>query len=84
MRNVDFWVGFIETSENEIETGIETEIETQFYSKTEFESNLIKHTIRKVKILSKNSILTKPQYFHEFFTQIYFDNFFFYIKVVNS
>ena len=27
------------------------------------------HTIRKVKFLSKNSILTKPQHFHEFFTQ---------------
>ena len=26
-------------------------------------------TIRKVKFLSKNSILTKPQYFHEFFTK---------------
>ena len=33
------------------------------------------HTIRKVKILSKNSILTKLQHFHEFFTQILFDNF---------
>ena len=33
------------------------------------------HTIRKVKFLSKNSILTKPQHFHEFFTQIFFDNF---------
>ena len=30
------------------------------------------HTIRKVKFLSKNSILTKPQHFHEFFTQIFF------------
>ena len=30
------------------------------------------HTIRKVKYLSKNSILTKPQHFHEFFTQIFF------------
>ena len=27
------------------------------------------HTIRKVQFLSKNSILTKPQHFHEFFTQ---------------
>ena len=27
------------------------------------------HTIRKVKFLSNNSILTKPQHFHEFFTQ---------------
>ena len=26
------------------------------------------HTIRKVKFLSRNSILTKPQHFHEFFT----------------
>ena len=34
------------------------------------------HTIRKVKFLSKNSILTKPQHFHEFFTQFFFDNFF--------
>ena len=29
------------------------------------------HTIRKVKFLSKNSILTKPQHFHEFFTPIF-------------
>ena len=43
-----------------------------------------KHTIRKVKFLSKNSILTKPQHFHEFFTQYFFDNFSREIKVVNS
>ena len=42
------------------------------------------HTIRKVKFLSKNSILTKPQKFHEFFTQFFFDNFSREIKVVNS
>ena len=41
-------------------------------------------TIRKVKFLSKNSILTKPQHFREFFTQIFFDNFSHEIKVVNS
>ena len=29
------------------------------------------HTIRKVKFLSKNSILTEPQHFHEFFIQIF-------------
>jgi len=29
------------------------------------------HTIRKVKFLSKNSILTEPQHFHEIFTQIF-------------
>ena len=34
------------------------------------------HTIRKVKFLSKNSILTKPQHFHEFFTQIFCWQFF--------
>ena len=34
------------------------------------------HTIRKVKFLSKNSILTKPQHFHEFFTQFFFWQFF--------
>ena len=34
------------------------------------------HTIRKVKFLSKNSILTKPQHFHEFFSQIFFWQFF--------
>ena len=34
------------------------------------------HTIRKVKFLSKNSILTKPQHFHEFFTQNFFWQFF--------
>ena len=31
--------------------------------------------LQKVKFLSKNSILTKPQYFHEFFTQIFLTNF---------
>ena len=34
------------------------------------------HTIRKVKFLPRNSILTKPQHFHEFFTQIFFWQFF--------
>ena len=29
------------------------------------------HTIRKVKFLSKNSILTKTQHFYEFFTHIF-------------
>ena len=42
------------------------------------------YTIQKVKFLSKNSILTNPQHFHEFFTQIFFDNFSREIKVVNS
>ena len=42
------------------------------------------HTIRKVKFLSKNSILTKPQHFHEFSIQIFFDNVSREIKVVNS
>ena len=44
----------------------------------------LEHTIRKVKFLSKNSILTKAQHFHEFFTQNFFDNFSREIKVVNS
>ena len=34
--------------------------------------------------MSKNSILTQPQHFHEFFTQHFFDNFSRAIKVVNS
>ena len=34
-------------------------------------NNTLYHTIRKVKFLSKNSILTKPQHFHKFFTQIF-------------
>ena len=29
------------------------------------------HTNLKVKVLSKNSFLTKPQQFHEFFTQFF-------------
>ena len=29
------------------------------------------NTIQKVKFLSKNSILTKPQHFHEFFTKMF-------------
>ena len=44
----------------------------------------LSHTIRKVKILYKNSILTKPQHFHEFFIQIFLDNFSREIKVINS
>ena len=47
-------------------------------------ANRLIHTIRKVKFLAKNSILTKLQHFHEFFTQIFFDNFSREIKVVNS
>ena len=39
---------------------------------------------RKVKFLSKNSILRKPQNFYEFFTQKFFDNFSREIKIVNS
>ena len=43
------------------------------------------YTIRKVNFLSKNSILTKTQTFHEFFLhKIFFDNFSREIKVVNS
>ena len=34
------------------------------------------HTILIVKFLSKNSILTKPQQFYEFFTQFFFWQFF--------
>ena len=34
------------------------------------------HTILKVKFFSKNSILTKPQHFHEIFTQNFFWQFF--------
>ena len=34
--------------------------------------------------MSKNSILTKPQHFHEFFTYFFFDNFSREIKVVNG
>jgi len=34
------------------------------------------HTIRNVKFLSKNFILTKPQHFHKFFTPIFFSQFF--------
>ena len=29
------------------------------------------HTLRKVKFLSRNSILTKPEHFHEFLTRIF-------------
>ena len=42
------------------------------------------HTIRQVKFLSKNSILTKLQHFHEFLPKNFFDNFSREIKVVNS
>ena len=37
---------------------------------------MVEHTIRKVRFLSRNSILTKPQHFHELFTQIFFWQFF--------
>ena len=49
-----------------------------------FDDDALLHTIRKVKFLSKNSILAKPQHFQEFFAQIIFDNFSREIKVVNS
>ena len=39
---------------------------------------------RKVKLLSKNSILTKPQPFYEFFIKKIFDKFYCVIKVFNS
>ena len=35
-------------------------------------SSLLPHAIRKVEFLSKNSILTTPKHFHEFFTQFFF------------
>ena len=38
----------------------------------------------KSQIFVQNSILTKPQHFHEFFTQFFFGNFSREIKVVNS
>ena len=44
----------------------------------------LSHGIRKVKFLSKNSILTKLQHFHEIFHQNCFDNFSREIKAVNS
>ena len=63
---------------------------SEFYErdwKTSLDQRLLLHIIRKVKFLSKNSILTKtpkPQHFHEFFTQFFFDNFSREINVVNS
>ena len=36
-----------------------------------FVQSLPNHTIRQVKFLSNNSILTKTQHFHEFFTQFF-------------
>ena len=56
-----------------------------FSVKSQFLFWFHQHTIRKVKFFSKNSILTKPQHFHEFFTQIFFFCYFFCeSKVVNS
>ena len=46
-----------------------------------FDDGSFGHTIRKVKFLSKNSILTKTPTFSP---QIFFDNFSREIKVVNS
>ena len=43
---------------------------SQFFS-FRYESHFLRHTIRKVKFLSKNSILTKPKHFHDFFIQIF-------------
>ena len=42
------------------------------------------HTILKIKFLSENSILTKLQYFHKFFTPNFFDNFSREIRLINS
>ena len=49
-----------------------------------FPTKLFLHIVLKVEFLSKNSILTKPQHFYEFFTQFFFANFSREIKVVNS
>ena len=49
-----------------------------------FTAKVLKHTIRKVKFLSKNSILTNPQHFDEFSTQFLCDDFSREIKIVNS
>ena len=48
-----------------------------------FSKSLIK-LFEKSIFCPKNSILTKPQHFHEFFTQIFFGNFSRGIKVVKS
>ena len=55
------WIGFVKW---------------RFESLTQWIINLLSkfsfHTILKVRFLSKISILTKPQPFHEFFTQLWF------------
>ena len=48
----------------------------QFTSVVIWVPGLAQHTIRIVKFLSKNLILTKPQHFHEFFTHFFFWPFF--------
>ena len=70
--------GSLQTDQQSIDATNKNVIHTdiQFY--------FLRHTIRKVKFLSKNSILTKPQHFHEFFNPNFFDNFSREIKVVNS
>ena len=60
---------------------MESESESEFTKDSEKPA---KHTIMKVKFLYKNSILTKTQHFHEFFIQIFLDNFSREIKAVNS
>ena len=48
-----------------------SKISVKLLSNYWFYNCLLMHTIGKVKFLSKNSILTKPQHFHKFFTQIF-------------
>ena len=59
-----------------------TQVSLKFIILTVFQAFTL--PIRKVKFLSKNSILSKLQHFHEFFTQNFFDNFSHEIKAVNS
>ena len=84
LRLLSFNLGMISVRNVEYCHGIHLGFEKTPFFGAKFEFIYLLHTILKVKFLSKNSILTKKQHFHEFFTQFFFDNFSREIKVVNS
>ena len=69
MRNFHIWISF---QESVIVCPLRRLMDSSDFRKmfTSFTTLQLNHwhTIRKVKFLSRNSILTKPQHFHEFLT----------------
>ena len=68
----------------QIERNVNVNNLCDFTSFLKIRKNVVKSHYYKSQIFVQNSILTKPQHFHELFIQNFFDNFSRKIKVVNS